>query len=85
MDRFSKMIEDIKNIIEIMISTPSALPCYMTVEQLKMTIDELDKMNEIRDMKLFMPYYPKGIADSWDFNDNLGKALLDVLDIYMEL
>lgn len=43
----------------------------MSVEQLKMTVDELHKMNQIRDMKRFIPYYPRGIADSWDSNDNL--------------
>ena len=45
MDRFSKMIEDIKNDIRIMINNPSVLPWYMTVEQLNMIINELDKMN----------------------------------------
>ncbi len=82
MDSFSKMIEDIKDNINHMVNNPEELPWYMNVEQLKMTVGELDKMNQIRDMKLFMPYYPRGIADSWDQNDNLGDELLRVLNIY---
>ena len=85
MDRFSKMIEDIKNDIGRMINNPSELPPYMTIGQLNMIINELDKMNELRDMKLFMPYYPKGIADCWDINDTLGNTLLDVLSVYKKL
>lgn len=83
-DSFSKMIEDVEAIIEKMINNPEELPWYMSVEQLKRTVDELHKMNQIRDMKRFMPYYPRGIADSWDSNDNLGNELLKVLDFYMK-
>ena len=49
MDSFSKMIEDVEAIIEKMINNPKELPWYMSVEQLKMTVDELHKMNQIRD------------------------------------
>lgn len=45
---------------------------------------ELDNMNQIRDMRQFMPYYPRGIADSWEFDDKLGNELLEVLDYYMK-
>lgn len=78
------MVEVVKADIEKLISNPPKLPLYMTVDQLKMTISELDKMNQVRDMNLFMPFYPRGIADSWDFNDSLGKELLKVLDVYMK-
>ena len=85
MDSFSKMIGDVEAIIEEIINTPEALPWYMSVEQLEMTLNELGKMNQIRNMRQFMPYYPRGIADSWDFNDKLGNELLKVLDFYMKL
>lgn len=85
MDRFSKIIEDIKGKIREIISNPKKMPLYMSIEQLKMTVDELNKMDQIRDTKQFMPYYPKGINDCWDFNDELGKELLAVVDIYMKL
>ena len=84
MDSFSTMIEDVKVIIEKKINTPKELPWYMSVEQLKMTVKELDKMDQIRDVKRFMPYYPRGIEDCWDSNDNLGNELLKVLDFYMK-
>ena len=85
MDSFSKMVEEIKTVIENKINTSEELPWYLSVEQLKMTLKELDKMNQVRDMNQFMPYYPKGIADCWDFNDRLGDELLKVLDYYMKL
>ena len=67
MDNFSKMVEGVKITIEKMKKTPAELPWYMSVEQLEMTLKELDNMNRIRDMRQFMPYYPRGIADSWEF------------------
>ena len=85
MDSFSEIIENVETIIQKMINTPDELPWYMSVEQLEMTFKELDKMNQIRDVKQFMPYYPKGIADSWAFDDKLGKELLKVLDYYKKL
>lgn len=57
----------------------------MSIEQLEMTLKELNTMNQIRDMRQFMPYYPRGIADSWNLNDKLGNELLKVLDSYMKL
>lgn len=84
MDNFSKMVEGVKITIEKMKKTPAELPWYMSVEQLEMTLKELDNMNQIRDMRQFMPYYPRGIADSWEFDDKLGNELLEVLDYYMK-
>ena len=85
MDNFSKMVEGVKLTIEKMKKTPAELPWYMSVEQLEMTLKELDNMNRIRDMRQFMPYYPRGIADSWEFDDKLGNELLEVLDYYMTI
>ena len=84
MDNFSKMVEGVKITIEKMKKTPAELPWYMSVEQLEMTLKELDNMHQIRDMRQFMPYYPWGIADSWEFDDKLGNELLEVLDYYMK-
>ena len=77
-------VEGVKITIEKMKKTPAELPWYMSVEQLEMTLKELDNMNRIRDMRQFMPYYPRGIADSWEFDDKLGNELLEVLDYYMK-
>ena len=48
MDNFSKMVEGVKITIEKMKKTPAELPWYMSVEQLEMTLKELDNMNRIR-------------------------------------
>ena len=85
MDSFSKMIKEVETVIVKMLNTPEELPWYMSVKQLEMTLKELDKMNQIRDMEQFMPYYPRGIADDWERNDKLGNELLKVLDCYMKL
>lgn len=37
-----------------------------------------------RDVFAFVPYYPKGIADSWAQEDRLGEELLEILDAYMK-
>ena len=54
MDNFSKMVEGVKITIEKMKKTPAELPWYMSVEQLEMTLKELDNMNRIRDMRQFL-------------------------------
>lgn len=63
MDHFGEKIEHVKSDIRKMLEDSEKLPWYMSVRQLNMTIDELDKMNQLRDKNRFVPYYPKGIAD----------------------
>lgn len=85
MSSFSRMIEDAKKDIIILMDNSKNLPWYMSISQLEMIIKELEKMNEVRDKNIFFPYYPKGIADCWDSNDELGNKLLEILDIYKKL
>ena len=54
-------------------------PSYMSDQQLEAIVEELDKMDRIRDEKVFYPYYPKGIADSWDYKDPLAKKIAGYL------
>lgn len=84
MDHFGEKIEHVKSDIRKMLEDSEKLPWYMSVRQLNMTIDELDKMNQLRDKNRFVPYYPKGIADCWAQNDRLGEELLEILDSYMK-
>ncbi len=84
MDHFGEKIEHVKSDIRKMLEDPEQLPWYMSVRQLNMTIDELNKMNQLRDKNRFVPYYPKGIADSWAQEDRLGEELLEILDAYMK-
>lgn len=84
MDYFGEKIEHVKSDIRKMLEDPEQLPWYMSVRQLNMTIDELNKMNQLRDKNRFVPYYPKGIADSWAKEDRLGEELLEILDAYMK-
>lgn len=85
MSDFSRMIEEAKRDIVILMDNPKNIPWYMSSSQLEMTIKELEKMNEVRDKNMFFPYYPKGIADCWDSSDELGKKLLEILDAYKKL
>ncbi|MGN0341682.1 MAG: hypothetical protein ACI4DO_02720 [Roseburia sp.] len=85
MSSFSRMIEDAKKDIIILMDNSKNLPWYMSISQLEMIIKELEKMNEVRDKDIFFPYYPKGIADCWELSDELGNKLLEILDIYKKL
>lgn len=85
MDRFHIMIKDTQNDMKELIKNPDKLPWYMSISQLEMTIDELDKMDQIRDSKSFYPFYPRGITDCWDMDDKLGKKLFDILEAYKKL
>lgn len=88
-DRFEKItlqaIDEINKLLVQSESESSPLPYYMSQGQLKAIIDELITMNQTRNAKVFFPYYPKGIADCWDYDDMLGKKLLDILEIYRKL
>ena len=79
------MIEDVKKEIVTPMDNPLTISWYMSSNQLGAIIKELNKMNEVRDKNVFFPYYPKGIADCWDSNNELGKKLLEILDIYQNL
>ena len=85
MSRFENMIEEVKKDIEVLIKEPSLIPSYMKVSQLEMIVEELNKMKLYKNSKLFFPYYPKGIADSWNYNDELGEKLWEVLDEYEKI
>ena len=56
-----------------------------TISQLENMLNELNKMKSNMNPKMFTPYYPKAIVDSWDFNSELAKKLLDIADEYSKL
>lgn len=85
MSDFSMMIEEAKKEIMILLDNSDRLPWYTSISQLQMIIRELEKMNEVRDKNMFFPYYPKGIVDCWDSNDELGNKLLSILDFYIKM
>ena len=83
--RFEDLVAEAKADIQDLINNPEKMPPYMMESQLRMTQDELDKMARIKNIDEFLPYYPKGISDSWDFNDKLGKKLMNILDVYRRM
>ena len=85
MSDFHTLVKETKSRIRIFMEDKEGRPSYMSDQQLEAMVEELDKMDRIRDEKVFYPYYPKGIADSWDYKDPLAKKLLDILDIYVRL
>lgn len=85
MSNFHNIIEETKKEVEILLDDKENRPYYMLDKQLESIIKELDKMDSIRDADVFVPYYPRGIADSWDFQDPLGEKLLNILEIYNKL
>lgn len=53
-----------------------------TIIQLKNFYKDIELMIESNSHK---PSYSRAIADSWDFNSELGKQLLDLYEIYKKL
>ena len=47
--------------------------------QLSNILEELEKMLNSKNLKLC---YPRMIVDSWDFTDELGLELLDLVELY---
>jgi len=56
-----------------------------TEYQLKMIKREISKMKCILDYKEFSPSYPRVIVDSWDYNSELAKKLLDIAEMYSKV
>jgi|GEM_PF-3170576 hypothetical protein len=53
-----------------------------TISQLENFYKDIELMIE---SKSHVPSYPRAIADSWDFNSELGKQLLELYDEYKKL
>lgn len=53
-----------------------------TISQLENFYKDIQLMIESKD---YIPSYPRAIADSWDFNSELGKQLLDLYEVYKKL
>ncbi len=83
--RFVLLIDDAKHDIKNYLEHPEMMPGYMLKKQLEMIIRELNIMVEDKGRGTFYPYYPKGITDSWDYNDTLGKKLMQIVNIYLKL
>lgn len=85
MTTFQSMIEEIKIIVQAELKNKDNRPSYMSEKQLCFILKELDKMEQIRNIHLFYPYYPKGIADSWDYANPLAIKLFELLELYRKL
>ncbi|MCM1084180.1 MAG: hypothetical protein NC428_11985 [Clostridium sp.] len=85
MENFGSMLEEVKTLVQDEINNPSKRPDYISETQLYAILDELNKMGRIRNSRLFYPYYPRGLADSWSFSNQLGDKLLNLLELYKKL
>lgn len=81
---FHSMVEEVRTLINAKLRD-RARPQYMLERQLHAILDEIDKMDRIRDAGQFFPYYPKGISESWNCLDPLGLKLSELLDAYRRL
>ena len=82
MDEFQSMVEETKALVQKEIKNKDNRPDFILEKQLYLILEELDKMERIRDIHLF---YPKGIADTWDYSNPLAIRLLELLESYREL
>ena len=82
MDEFQSMVEETKALVQKEIKNKDNGPDFILEKQLYLILEELDKMERIRDIHLFHQYYPKGIAD---YSNPLAIRLLELLESYREL
>ena len=85
MKNFQSMVEETRALVQEEIQNNDNRPSYILEKQLYLILDELDKMERIRDIHLFHPYYPKGIADSWDYSNPLAIRLMELSELYRRL
>ena len=85
MSDFHTLVEKTKSKIRSLMEDKEGRPGYMSDQQLEAIGIELDKMDRIRDKRVFCPYYPKVIIDGWDYKDPFAKQLMDILDVYDRL
>ena len=85
MKDFQSLVEETKVLVQKEIENKDTRPDYILEKQLYFILDELDKMERIRDIHLFHPFYPKGIADTWDYSNPLAIRLLELLELYRNL
>ena len=85
MKDFQSLVEETKVLVQKEIENKDNRPDYILEKQLYVILDELDKMERIRDIHLVHPFYPKGIADTWDYSNPLAIRLLELLELYRNL
>ncbi len=54
-------------------------------KHLEFILKELKIMRSKCGSHEFRPYYPRGIADSWDYDDRLGNELMELAGEYLRL
>ena len=54
-------------------------------KHLEFILKELKIMRSKCGSHEFHPYYPKGISDSWDYDDRLGNELMELAGEYQRL
>lgn len=82
---FHAKTEDIINKIQKLLDNDEIRPKYMNEKQLESIKLELLEMDRVRDKNVFYPYYPKGVVDCWDYEDDLAVLLMKHLEIYCSL
>lgn len=82
---FLAHLNEVRELVQNEISLSVTGNGNKSVKQLKIILDELEKMEKAMSKDIFAPYYPRGIADSWDFHDILGTALMDLAMMYSNL
>jgi len=82
---FLQKLCEVRKLVHNELELPSS--CYegKSPGQLMLIIKELEMMEEALSTDVFVPYYPRFINDSWDFNDDLGIALMKLATLYEKL
>ena len=84
-ENFQSMMEETKDLVRNKLESEEYRPDHIEEKQLYFILDELEKMEQIRNIQLFHPYYPHIIVDSWDYSDPLANKLLLLSESYRNL
>ena len=84
-DDFHDLVTEAEDHLISIIIDGADCPKYLTHMYCSRIISELYTMDRYRDMKCYEPYYPEVIIAEWDKDDELGKLLLKIAEMYKDL
>lgn len=84
-DRFDNLYNEIRINLQNEIDEAKKGVSKKSTQQLLTIMSEIQRMIEVRNVKAFLPSYPRLIIDSWDFTDPLGLELINLFEMYKKL
>jgi len=84
-DNFLQKLSDARKMLDDEMVRAEQGSSKHSIKQLERIKNELIKMESIQNSNIFLPAFPRSIADSWDHTDPLGLALMKIYYTYEKL